>query len=67
MVGSPLKDLTDAAGNPVVKNLIDAAKAKSEGTVDYVWRNPVTNKVEKKRSYVKKVGDYVVGVGYYTN
>jgi cytochrome c len=65
MVGKAVKDMTDAAGNPVVKNLIDAAKAKSEGTVDYVWRNPVTNKVEKKRSYVEQVGDYVVGVGYY--
>jgi cytochrome c len=67
MVGTAVRDMTDAAGNPVVKNLIEAATTKGEGTVDYVWRNPVTNKVEKKRSYVKKVGNYVLGVGYYTN
>jgi cytochrome c len=65
LAGSPAKDMTDAMGSPVTKKIIDTAKAKGEGTVDYVWLNPVTNKVEKKRSYVRKVGDYVLGVGFY--
>ena len=30
----------------------------------YVWLNRATNKVEPKVSYVRKVGQYVVGVGY---
>jgi cytochrome c len=67
LVGSAVKDMTDAMGTPVVKNIIANANAdaKSEVTVDYIWRNPVTNKMENKRSYVKKVGEYVLGVGYY--
>jgi cytochrome c len=65
VVGSAVKDMTDAMGTPVVKNIIANANAKSEATVDYIWRNPVTNKMEHKRSYVKKVGEYVLGVGYY--
>jgi cytochrome c len=68
VVGSAVKDMTDAMGNPVVKNIIDTANAKGEGegTVDYIWRNPVTNKMEKKHAYVKKVGQDVLGVGYYS-
>jgi cytochrome c len=65
MVGGAAKDMADAMGNPVVKNFIANANAKGERTVDYTWRNPVTNKMENKRSYVKKVGPYVLGVGYY--
>jgi cytochrome c len=69
LVGSAVKDMTDAMGTPVVKDIIAnasaSASAKGEATVDYLWRNPVTNKMENKRSYVKKVGEYVLGVGYY--
>ena len=36
-----------------------------EATVDYVWRNPVTNVVENKRSYVRRDGRSLIGVGHY--
>ena len=32
-----------------------------------MWLNYETNKVEKKRTFLKKVGEnFVLGVGYYT-
>lgn len=66
LTGMEVTDLRDAAGTPLIKQMIDVAKQKGTGTVDYVWRNPVTNRVEDKHSFVQKVDKYVLGVGYYT-
>lgn len=57
--------LRDAAGHALVADMIDKLKTADEASVDYVWRNPVTNAVEKKRSYVRRVGDSMIGVGHY--
>ena len=66
MVGVDVRDLTDAAGKPLFKDMIALAQQKGSGTVDYVWRNPATNAVETKHSLIQRVGDVVLGVGYYT-
>ena len=64
LVGLNVLDTTDAAGNPLFREMIDTTRATQEGTVRYMWLNRMTNKVEPKVSYVRKVGTYVVGVGY---
>lgn len=66
LTGMGARDLRDAAGTPLIQNMIQLAQAKGSGQVDYVWRNPVTNKVEDKHTLVQKVGKYLVGVGFYT-
>jgi cytochrome c len=45
--------------------MIGKLESADEATVDYVWRNPVTNRVEKKRSYVRREGRSLIGVGHY--
>lgn len=65
LVGTLVKDQTDAAGKPLFADMIQVAKSKGEGEVDYVWLNRQTNKVESKRSFIRRVGDVIVGVGYY--
>jgi cytochrome c len=45
---------------------MEAIATQGEGSVDYMWLNYTTNKVEKKHSFVKRVKDFVLGVGYYT-
>jgi len=64
LVGLTVLNTTDAAGNPLFREMIDTTRVNQEGTVRYMWLNRVTNKVEPKVSYVRKVGNYVVGVGY---
>lgn len=64
--GTDARDLRDAAGKPMVQEMISLAKEKGSGTVDYVWRNPATNAVESKHSLIRRVGDVLVGVGYYS-
>jgi cytochrome c len=67
LVGTSLRDLRDASGQPFGKNIMEVITTHGEGIVDYKWLNYSSNKVEDKHSFVKKVGDlFVLGVGYYT-
>ena len=64
VVGLKVLDTTDAAGNPLFREMIDRTRVSPEATVRYMWLNRVTNKVEPKVSHVRKLGSYVLGVGY---
>jgi len=64
--GMDVRGMRDAAGNSLFEEMISIAKKDGSGTVDYVWRNPATNAVESKHSLIKRVGDVLLGVGYYT-
>ena len=66
LVGTEVGAMKDAAGKPIIAEMIALAKSKGSGTVDYVWRNPVTNKVENKHSRIERLDNYLIGVGYYT-
>ncbi len=67
LVGQDLIDLRDSRGKPLIKEMIELAKSKGKGWVEYYWRN------EFKRSYVEKVVDpktkteYFISAGYYPN
>ncbi len=65
LVGTAAPDMTDAEGKPLVREMIAVAKSKGHGRVDYIWLNRSDNRVEHKRSLVQRVGDHIVGVGYY--
>jgi cytochrome c len=65
MIGHTNLDLKDADGKPYNKEMIDLATSKGSGWVDYRWVNPVSHKIEPKSSFIVKVGDYVVGAGFY--
>lgn len=62
MLGKSGLELTDVNGVPLVKNFIEV---KDTGWVDYVWTHPVENKPRDKSSYIVRVGDVVIGCGYY--
>lgn len=66
LTGIDVRGLNDAAGKPLFKEMIALAKQKGGGTVDYVWRNPATNAIEQKHSLIQRVGNVLLGVGYYT-
>lgn len=64
--GMDVRGLRDAAGKPMVEEMIKLAKSKGTGTVDFVWRNPATNAVEQKHSLIQRVDNVLLGVGYYS-
>jgi len=65
MIGHTSLDLKDADGKLYNKEMIELATTKGSGWIDYRWVDPVDKKIEQKSSYVEKVGDYVVGAGFY--
>ncbi|MBK1680732.1 cache domain-containing protein [Rhodocyclus tenuis] len=65
-VGTDASDLRDVEGHPLIREMIDLAKTRGEGVVDYVWRNPVTNSVEKKRSFIRRENGSLIAVGFYS-
>ena len=65
MIGHTSLDLKDADGKLYNKEMIELAQSKGSGWVDYRWVNPMDKKIEQKSSYIEKVGDYVVGAGFY--
>lgn len=65
MIGHTSLALKDADGKLYNKEMIELAKTKGSGWVDYRWVNPVDKKIEQKSSFIEKAGDYVVGCGFY--
>lgn len=65
LVGTSAIDMTDAEGKLLVQAMIAAVRDQPQGKVDYVWLNRADNRVEHKVSLVRRVGDHIVGVGYY--
>jgi cytochrome c len=65
MIGHTSLGIKDADGKLYNKEIIDDAKTKGSGWVDYRWPNPVDKKIEQKSSYIERAGDYVVCAGFY--
>lgn len=59
-------DLRDAAGKPLIQDLLAQAKNSPTGVIEYRWLNRVSNRIENKASEYHLVGDYILCVGYYT-
>lgn len=65
LVGRRVLDLKDADGEPIIRKMIELVERDGEGTLAYRWPNPVTGQIENKKSFLHRVGDYLVAVGYY--
>ena len=65
LIGSDALALHDPSGRPIIQDMIAAVAKADQAEVDYSWPNPVTGSVENKHTYLHKIGDLLVGVGYY--
>ena len=65
MIGRTTLETKDADGKLYNKDIMETAIKNGSGWVDYRWVNPVDRKIEQKSSFVEKVGDYVIGAGFY--
>lgn len=65
MIGRTSLESKDADGKLYNKAIMETAIKNGSGWVDYRWANPVDRKIEQKSSFVEKVGDYVIGAGFY--
>ncbi len=65
LIGQNLIDKPDSKGKLFRKDIIDMAKTKGSGWVDYVYTNPKTLEDEAKTTYFEKVNDLVICCGVY--
>ena len=65
LIGKDLMDVPDTDGKLFRKEIVETAKTKGSGWVDYKYLNPETKKVEAKTTYVLKAGDIVLCCGTY--
>jgi hypothetical protein len=63
LIGKNLISIKDQDGKYLIQEMIELAKDKGGGWIEYKWPHPTTNKIEDKTSYIEKMGDYFVGVG----
>lgn len=66
-IGRNAAEMIDPNGTNIGKEMIAVARDRGEGEVGYIFRNPLSQKNEAKRSYVVRVGKYLVGVGTYAD
>jgi signal transduction histidine kinase len=67
LLGRDANALKDVDGKEFGRLIISTATANAGGGwAEYRMTNPATKKVEPKKTYTIKVGDYVLGVGAYS-
>ena len=64
MLGKEVTTIKDAEGKPTGSQMAEIAKAGA-GSLEYKWKNPVSQQVGTKVSYLKRAGTQVCGVGAY--
>lgn len=65
LIGKNLIDVPDAAGKTFRKDIAELARTRGTGWVDYKYKNPSTNKIEDKSTFLIKVGDIIICCGTY--
>jgi cytochrome c len=65
LLGKNVIDEPDSKGKLFRKEIVEQAKAKGEGWVEYKYMNPTTKKEKSKTTYFKKVGDMIICCGAY--
>ena len=65
LIGKNLIAVPDIDGNLFRKEIVEKAKSKGSGWVDYMYLNPETNELEHKTTYLQKAGDIILCCGVY--
>ncbi|WP_285420508.1 cache domain-containing protein [Pseudomonas sp. efr-133-TYG-5] len=66
LINTDFSKIKDPEGKPVGEPILALIAKQEDGEYQYRWKNPVTGKIEDKHAYLKKVGHWLVAVGYYS-
>jgi hypothetical protein len=64
-VGLNFMHIVDSTGKKFVKEIVDTAKSKTKGWIDYTWMDPVSKKTRNKNAYFERVADMIICCGTY--
>lgn len=65
LVGRDFSALADRVGKPFGQEALNKIGSSEIVEFDYLWEHPITGDIEHKHAFARKVGDYLVTVGYY--
>ncbi|OGP91541.1 MAG: cache type 2 domain-containing protein [Deltaproteobacteria bacterium RBG_19FT_COMBO_43_11] len=65
LIGKNLINKPDSRGKLFRKEIVEKAKSKGKGWVNYRYLNPTIKKEEAKTTYFKKAGDMIICCGVY--
>jgi cytochrome c len=65
-VGLNRLDQSDSAGRFYIRDLVEAAKQKPSGWIEYVMKNPLTGKLQDKTAYWEVHDGLIFKAGTYT-
>jgi signal transduction histidine kinase len=65
LVGTNRLVVKDVDGKFYMRELLELAKTKPSGWVDYKFSNPMTGKIEQKSTYFEVFEDYAIACGIY--
>lgn len=65
LVGTDAFALLDASGRNVVREMADIAQSRGKGELDYFWINPMTGRIESKRTHFRMLDNHLIAVGNY--
>lgn len=63
-LGIVMIDVKDMDGK-FNKEMNYLASTKGSGWVHYKWTNPKTRQIQDKNSYIERLGDLIIGSGFY--
>jgi len=66
LINTDFAKVKDPDGKPVGEPILAMIGKQDAGEYEYRWKNPVTGRVEDKHAYLKRVGHFLVAVGYYS-
>ena len=66
-IGKDMSGVKDANGKLIVKEQIEALKTANFMWQEYDWQNPVSGKIEHKKTYCEKMEAFHFCSGAYTN
>lgn len=66
LIGTNFESLLSADGKPIGQAILDTANSQGEGELEYLWKNPATERNEHKHTYFRKAGNKLIAVGYYS-
>ncbi|RNC68453.1 MAG: cache type 2 domain-containing protein [Desulfuromonadales bacterium] len=65
LIGKNLIDIPDSEGKLFRREIVEKAKKKGFGWVDYLYLNPETKEMEHKTTYLLRVDDIILCCGAY--
>ncbi|WP_079437226.1 cache domain-containing protein [Zoogloea sp. LCSB751] len=65
LIGRNVSAMRDATGKPFFAEILEIAKTRGSGQVEYRWLNWVDNTLQRKQAFFQRAGERILAVGYY--